>query len=107
VYAQGTNATGGIGAKGRELLHEMERLGIILDATHLCDDSFPEALDHFHGPVWASHSNCRTLVPHNRQFTDEQIRELISRDAVIGRCSTHGCSCRGGNAARRLRNRPA
>jgi membrane dipeptidase len=84
VYAQGTNASGGIGAKGRELLREMERLGIILDATHLCDDSFREALDHFRGPVWASHSNCRALVPHNRQFTDDQIRELISRNAVIG-----------------------
>ena len=84
VYAQGTNATGGIGAKGRELLQEMERLGIILDATHLCDDSFREALDHFRGPVWASHSNCRALVPHNRQFSDDQLRELIGRDAVIG-----------------------
>jgi membrane dipeptidase len=84
VYAQGTNASGGIGVKGRELLREMERLGIILDATHLCDDSFREALDCFRGPVWASHSNCRALVPHNRQFTDEQIRELIARDAVIG-----------------------
>ena len=57
---------------------------MILDATHLCDDSFWEALDHFRGPVWASHSNCRALVPHNRQFTDEQIRELIDRGAVIG-----------------------
>jgi membrane dipeptidase len=84
VYAQGTNATGGIGVKGRELLSEMERLGIILDVTHLCDDSFREALDHFRGPVWASHSNCRALVPHVRQFTDDQIRELISRGAIIG-----------------------
>jgi membrane dipeptidase len=84
VYAQGTNAAGGIGAPGRELLREMERLGIILDATHLCDDSFREALDHFKGPVWASHSNCRALVPHNRQWSDEQIRELIDRGAVIG-----------------------
>jgi membrane dipeptidase len=84
IYAQGTNATGGIGAKGRELLQEMERLGIILDATHLCDDSFREALNHFRGPVWASHSNCRALVPHNRQFSDDQLRELIARDAVIG-----------------------
>jgi membrane dipeptidase len=83
-YAQGTNASGGLGSAGRELLHEMERLGIILDATHLCDDSFREALDHFHGTVWASHSNCRTLVPHNRQFSDDQIRELIARDAIIG-----------------------
>ena len=72
------------GPRGRELLEEMERLGIILDATHLCDESFWEALDHFRGPVWASHNNCRALVPHNRQFRDEQIRELIERGAVIG-----------------------
>jgi len=84
VYAQGTNASGDLGAPGRELLREMERLGIILDATHLCDESFRDALDHFRGPVWASHSNCRALVPHNRQFSDDQIRELIARDAVIG-----------------------
>jgi membrane dipeptidase len=84
TYAQGTNAAGGIGQKGRELLREMESLNIILDATHLCDDSFWEAMDHFSGPVWASHSNCRALVPHNRQFDDRQLRELISRGAVIG-----------------------
>lgn len=83
-YAQGTNATGGIGKAGRELLKEMERLNIILDATHLCDDSFREALDHFQGHVWASHNNCRSLVNHNRQFSDEMIHELIGRGAVIG-----------------------
>jgi membrane dipeptidase len=83
-YAQGTNATGGLGNAGRELLKEMARLNIILDATHLCDDSFWEAMDHFHGAVWASHNNCRTLVDHNRQFSDEQIKELIARNAVIG-----------------------
>lgn len=84
TYAQGTDATGGIGQKGRELLKEMEKLNIILDATHLCDDSFWEAMDHFQGPVWASHSNCRALVDHNRQFSDDQIIELINRGAVIG-----------------------
>jgi membrane dipeptidase len=84
VYAYGTDSTGGLGARGRELLREMERLNIILDATHLCDESFWEAMDHFRGRVWASHSNCRTLVNHNRQFSDEQIRELIDRGAVIG-----------------------
>jgi membrane dipeptidase len=83
-YAQGTDATGPMGPKGKELLKEMERLNIILDATHLCDDSFWEAMDNFHGPVWASHNNCRALVDHNRQFSDEQIKELISRGAVIG-----------------------
>jgi membrane dipeptidase len=83
-YAQGTNATGGIGKDGRALLQEMERLNMILDATHLCDDSFWEAMDNFNGNVWASHNNCRKLVDHNRQFSDEQIKELISRGAVIG-----------------------
>src|SRR5436190_1377285 len=84
VYANGTSATGDLGVRGRELLREMERLGMILDATHLCDDSFRDALDHFRGPVWASHSNCRSLVPHDRQFADDQLRELIARGAVIG-----------------------
>lgn len=83
-YAQGTDATGGIGSKGKELLKEMERLNIILDATHLCDDSFWEAMDNFNGAVWASHNNCRVLVNHNRQFSDDQIKELIKRGAVIG-----------------------
>lgn len=83
-YAQGTDATGSMGGKGLELLKEMERLNIILDATHLCDDSFWEALNHFNGHVWASHNNCRALVNHNRQYSDEQIKALIERDAVIG-----------------------
>ncbi len=84
VYANGTAACGDMGRRGRDLLREMERLGIILDVTHLCDDSFRDALDHFRGPLWASHSNCRALVPNDRQFSDEQLRELIQRDAVIG-----------------------
>ncbi|CAM3283815.1 dipeptidase [Aquirufa ecclesiirivi] len=83
-YAQGTNATGGLGENGRALLARMQQLGIILDATHLCDDSFWEAMEHYNGPVWASHHNCRALVDHNRQFTDEQFKELIRRGAVIG-----------------------
>ena len=84
TYAHGTDSHGGIGIKGHELLKEMERLGMILDATHLCEESFRESLDLFHGPVWASHNNCRAFVPHNRQFSDEQISELEERDAVIG-----------------------
>jgi membrane dipeptidase len=83
-YANGTDAKGGLVGKGRELLKEMERLNIILDATHLCDDSFWEAMDHFHGHVWASHNNVRALVDHNRQFSDEQIKVLVERGAVIG-----------------------
>ena len=84
TYAMGTESTGGLGPRGRELLAEMERLKLILDATHLCDESFTEALDAFGGPVWASHNNCRALVPNDRQFSDEQILRLIERGAVIG-----------------------
>jgi membrane dipeptidase len=83
-YANGTDSTGKLGAEGYALLAEMERLNIILDATHLCDDAFWDALDHFNGHVWASHNNCRALVDHNRQYSDAQIKALIERGAVIG-----------------------
>jgi membrane dipeptidase len=62
----------------------MERHRIILDLTHLSDQSFWQALDEFNGVVLASHNNCRALVPHQRQFDDEQIRAIIARDGVIG-----------------------
>ena len=83
-YAQGTGAVGKMTAIGHELLKEMERLHVILDATHLCDDSFWDAMDRFNGPIWASHNNCRALVNKDRQYSDDQILELISRGAVIG-----------------------
>ena len=83
-YAYGTDATGSLGVQGRELLKEMDALGMILDVTHLCDECFWEALEKFKGPVWASHHNCRALVDHNRQLSDDMIRALIERNAVIG-----------------------
>jgi len=83
-YAQGTDARGLMGEDGRRLLQAMEELNIILDATHLCDESFWEAMDNFNGAVWASHNNVRALVNHNRQLSDEQLKELINRKAVIG-----------------------
>ncbi len=83
-YANGTDSSGRLSREGRELLREMRRLGIILDATHLCDDAFWDAMELYDGPVWASHNNCRALVDHNRQFSDEMIRALIDKGAVIG-----------------------
>ncbi len=84
TYAQGTDACGGLSKKGRQLLKSMQQLGLILDVTHLCDESFWDAVALFQGPVWASHSNCRTLVPHPRQLSDEQLKYLVGRGAVIG-----------------------
>jgi membrane dipeptidase len=83
-YAVGTGDDGPLTPEGMQLLKEFEQLGMILDATHLSDTSFSQALDIFHGPVLASHNNCRALVQDGRQFSDEQIRLLIERDAVIG-----------------------
>jgi membrane dipeptidase len=83
-YAYGTDSSAPLAQKGKDLLRKMDELGIILDATHLCDLAFWDALDHFQGPVWASHNNCRALVDHNRQFSDEMIKALIARGAVIG-----------------------
>jgi len=83
-YAAGTGVEGPINTRGFELLRVFDRLGMILDVTHLSDESFDQALDAFGGPVLASHHNCRALVPHQRQLTDAQIRRLIERGAVIG-----------------------
>jgi len=83
-YAMGHDQVGGLRPGGAELIRKMDELGIILDVTHLSDDSFFEALVIYTGSVWASHSNCRSLVNDPRQFSDEQIRLLIERDAVLG-----------------------
>jgi membrane dipeptidase len=69
---------------GRELMRELNEARIILDVSHMADEGFFEALGSFHGTVIASHSNCRALVPTDRQLSDEMIRALVSRDAVIG-----------------------
>ena len=84
VYAHGTDASGPLPAKGKDLLKEMERLGIILDVTHLCDECFWDALDCYNGPLWASHQNCRTLAPWNRQFADDQIKAVVERGGILG-----------------------
>ena len=83
-YANGTDASGKLNDMGQELLKRMQDLGMILDVTHLNDDAFWHALELYQGPVWASHNNCRKFVDHNRQFSDDMIRVLIERDAVIG-----------------------
>ena len=84
VYAHGTGGEGPLTPAGRDLLHELEQLGMIVDLTHCAEPGFFEVLDRFSGPVHASHNMCRALVPADRQFSDEQIRALIERKAVIG-----------------------
>ena len=83
-YALGHDCSGPLSAAGRELIDEMQRLGLILDLTHLSEESFWQALDRFDGCVWASHHNCRALVDDPRQLSDEQIVAIAERGGVIG-----------------------
>lgn len=83
-YSHGTHSQGGLTPKGRKLLENMDSKGMILDVTHFAEEAFWEALDHFKGPLLASHNNCRALVPGDRQFSDDQLKALFKRDAVIG-----------------------
>ncbi|MHB9133072.1 MAG: dipeptidase [Armatimonadota bacterium] len=83
-YAGGTGAPGPLTDAGRALLHEMERLGVALDVSHLAEEAFWQALEIFHGRVIASHANCRAIVPGDRQLSDDMIRAIADRDGVIG-----------------------
>ena len=83
-FAGGTGTELGLTPAGLALLAEMERLGLLLDLTHLSDQAFWQALARYGGPLLASHNNCRALVPHQRQFDDAQLRAIIDRDGVIG-----------------------
>ena len=83
-YAHGTQAPGGLTARGRPMLEALEAAGIILDVSHLAEQAFWEALDIFNGPVLATHNCCRALCDHDRQLDDRQIKALAERGGVIG-----------------------
>lgn len=83
-YVGGTGTEAGFNAAGSALLDAMSSVGMVLDMTHLSDRAFWQAVERYDGGVLASHNNCRALVPHQRQFSDEQIRAIQQRDGVIG-----------------------
>jgi membrane dipeptidase len=83
-YAGGTGQPGPLTDAGRQLLSEMARMSMILDVSHMAEESFFQALDRYQGPVIASHSNCRVYVPTDRQLSDEMIELLVKRGGVIG-----------------------
>ena len=86
TYSHGTSTgtDGGLFAPAKDLLQEMEALGMVLDVTHTSDESVRQAMDLFAGPVVATHQNCRALVPGERQFPDELLNRVIERGGVIG-----------------------
>ncbi len=84
AWAHGTGTTGGLMPRARDLLAALKAARILVDVTHLTDEGLWELLEAYDGPLIASHHNCRALVPGQRQLTDDMIKALVQRDAVIG-----------------------
>ena len=74
---------GGLSPFGKELVAEMNRLGILIDVSHISDASFYDVLKYSDRPVVATHSCCRALCSHPRNMTDDMIRSLASAGGVI------------------------
>jgi membrane dipeptidase len=86
-YAGGTSTPGPLTDLGRELVKELDRLGILLDASHLAERSFWDLFNFTGSLLIASHSNCRAIVgrdPGERHLTDAMIRAIAERGGVIG-----------------------
>ncbi len=74
----------GLKKTGFAFLEEMERLGMVIDVSHLSDDGFYDVLEHTRRPFVASHSNARTPAPHLRNLTDAMLKSLADRGGVAG-----------------------
>jgi membrane dipeptidase len=84
-YCGGTSEPGPLTDEGVQLLSVMQDHGLILDVSHMAEETFFQAIDLYRGPIIASHSNPRTLTNNlDRHLTDEMIKTLIDREAVIG-----------------------
>jgi membrane dipeptidase len=83
-YAGGTHAPGPLTPEGVKLAKVLDEVGMIHDLSHLAEESYWQLLDQTEGPVMASHSNCRSIVPTDRQLSDAMIRAAGLRGGVIG-----------------------
>ncbi|PAV31311.1 membrane dipeptidase [Virgibacillus profundi] len=76
--------TGGITDFGLSVIEEAERLGMVMDVTHINDQGFSDIINHSHQPVVASHSNARTIANTPRNLTNDQLRALADSSGVAG-----------------------
>ncbi len=75
---------GGLSQFGVEVVEELNRLGMIVDVSHLSDAGFWDVMEISKDPVVASHSNARAVCAHPRNMTDDMIRALAERGGVMG-----------------------
>jgi len=80
---------GGLSELGVQVVEELDRLGILIDVSHLSDAGFWDLMEIAKGPVVASHSNSRTVCNHPRNMTDEMIEALANRGGVMGMNFAH------------------
>lgn len=73
---------GGLTDFGREVVRDMNRLGMMVDVSHVSDDTFWDVLQTSSAPPIASHSSCRAVAPHRRNLSDDMIRALAGRGGV-------------------------
>lgn len=83
-FSNKKNKRKGLKEKGFEFINEMERLGIIIDVSHLSDDGIYDVYNNTTKPFIASHSNARGLCSHQRNLTDDMIRKIGERGGLIG-----------------------
>ena len=88
--ARGTQTHGGVSTFGREVIREMNRLGIMVDLSHAAESSFYDALAWSETPIVCSHSSCRALCDHPRNLTDQQMRDLAAKGGVMQITLYHG-----------------
>ncbi len=83
-YSGGTGAPGGLTELGAQLLKAMRRQRMILDLSHMAEQAVADAFEQWRGPIMASHSNARAIVPGDRQITDATAAEVARRGGMLG-----------------------
>jgi membrane dipeptidase len=73
----------GLSPFGKDVIHEMNRLGMIVDIAHVSDKTFWDALETSKAPIFSSHSSCRAIADVPRNMTDEMIKALAKKGGVI------------------------
>ena len=81
--ARGSQTWGGVSAFGKQVIQEMNHLGILVDLSHAHEKSFYDALELSQTPIVCSHSSCRALCDHPRNLTDDQMRALAAKGGVM------------------------
>lgn len=84
--AAGNGEWGGLSPFGKEVVKEMNRIGMMIDVSHAAENTFYDVLKHSNQPVIASHSSVYALAPHRRNLTDDQIKALAANKGVMHIC---------------------